>query len=147
MPSAAQSESVTIVSNTESSIPAGEPEPQSSLRERILKRSGVLPERTLSIEEWDGDEVLVIGMDAATRGRMMQAFADSGTGKINITESYVDTLIECAYDPLTREHLFSEADRGLIRSLAGRPVEMIWKTAMDLSGMQADAVGTAAGNS
>ena len=114
-------------------------------RERILAAKDRREER-LTVPEWDGIEILLMGMTAAQRAEQIQDLTASG-GKPNIRNLYPDAIIACAHDPETREPIFDQADRDELLVKGAAVIERIALRALELSGMAPGAIEAAKKNS
>ena len=112
-----------------------------SLRDRILS-SADIPSEVVHVPEWDCD-VLVKGMTAGDRARMLQRATDAQTQQVDFAAVYPEVIIATVHDPETGEQVFEPSDRDNVMSKAGAAIERLVTVGMRLSGMSADAVDVA----
>jgi len=99
-------------------------------------------EEIITVPEWDGVDILLIGMNAEQRATQIEELTSSG-GKPKIANLYPDAIIACAYDPESREPIFGPEDRGELQLHSAAVIERIALRALELSGMAPGAVEAA----
>lgn len=110
----------------------------SDLRAKIFaaKDIGV---QVIAVPEWDV-QIEVRGMTGQERSEFMRAAIDHKTGQPRLDRVYSQVVITCCYDPATGERLFSDADRDLLDTKAASATALLAQVAMELSGIDEDAV-------
>jgi hypothetical protein len=107
-----------------------------SLRDKIMAASDI-PTETVTVPEW-GVEVLVKGMSAGERIRLMQNAFDQQTQQVNMSIVYPDVLVACTFDPETDDPVFTEQDKTAILSKSSAAVERVANVGLKLSGIGKD---------
>lgn len=113
-----------------------------SLRDKILAADDI-PSELVRIPEWDVD-LLVRGMTARDRIRLMQTAVDPNTGQINMSIVYPDVVVACVLDPATKQPVFTEDDKESVLGKASAAIETIAAVGLRLSGIgkdEQDAMG------
>lgn len=113
-----------------------------SLKDKILASSDI-PSELLEIPEWDV-ELLVQGMSAGERLSLMQNAYDQKAQQVNMTIVYPDVVVACAFDPETKEPIFTEADKPELMKKSSAAIERIAAAGLALSGIgqeQQDSAG------
>jgi hypothetical protein len=104
-----------------------------SLRDKIMAAEDI-PTETVTVPEW-GVEVLVKGMSAGERIRLMQNAFDQQTQQVNMSIVYPDVLVACTFDPETDDPVFTEQDKSAILSKSSAAVERVANVGLKLSGI------------
>ncbi len=115
-----------------------------NLREQILAAND-LKEKVVEIPEW-GTAVIVRTLTGSQRAALLQEAVDQRTGKVDFSCLYPDLVILAAYDPQTKEPIFTMADREALAGKAGHIIERIAQEASKLSGLDAGAFEAAQKN-
>lgn len=116
-----------------------------SLRDKI-RQVNDLPEKTIHIDEWDTD-ILILGMTAKERsvfGDRAQAYKDGKTTDADLAAEYA---ILCARDPETRQLIFEPTDRAWLVDKSNAAIQAIGLEWMRLSGILPGEVKVAEKNS
>ena len=107
-----------------------------SLRDKIMAAEDI-PSESVSVPEW-GVDVLVKGMSAGERIRLMQNAFDQNTQQVNMSIVYPDVLVACTFDPKTGEAVFSDEDKSAILAKSSAAVERLANVGLRLSGIGKD---------
>ena len=117
------------------------------LREEIL---GIQDcgEKTIKIPQWKNKKVLVKAFSAGARYDMISQCTTITDGEAEVSgkKLLILTVIEAAHDPATGAKLFTIADYETIMAKSYGAIELIARTANELSGIGADAVEDAEKN-
>jgi hypothetical protein len=108
-----------------------------NLRETILAVEDI-PSETIHVKEWNVD-LLIKGMTAGDRVLLMQNAYDQTTQQVNMAAVYPDVVVSCAYDPTTKEPVFTNADKDAILRKSSAAIERIADVGLKLSGIGKDA--------
>jgi len=114
-----------------------------NLRQAILAKDDIRSEK-LYIEEWD-TEILVRGLSGKARAIMLNTCMDKD-GNADISKLYPFLIVECCYDPESRERIFEDTDKDIVFEKSGEAQEKIAAKVMDISGLNAEAKDTARKN-
>lgn len=117
---------------------------RTKLRDKILAAKDI-KEETYEVPEWDVT-LLLRGMTAKQRGRVMQACTDPKTGAVSYEKMYPKLTISGCFDPETKEAVFDDSDNDSINEKDGGIVETIAMKIMNLSGTNKDALADAIKN-
>ncbi len=112
-----------------------------SLKDQIRKADDIEVE-TIDVDEW-GVKVKIRGMTAGQRSQFIQDTANLEKGTVDLAKMYPDLVILTCYDPESDEPVFTQKDRDLVNSKAGKAIERIARKAMELSGLTEDAMDEA----
>lgn len=115
-----------------------------SLRSKILVSNDIGVE-TKTIPEW-GVTIEIRSMTAKERAYVQMASRDED-GEPDLDKLYALLVIYSVYDPESGERIFGEEDVPALATKNGKVMEEIAGIAMTVSGMNADSVDTAGGNS
>lgn len=107
-----------------------------NLRDKILAAEDI-PSETLEVKEW-GVTLLLKGMTAGERIKLMQNAYDQTTQQVNMAAVYPDVVVSCVHDPDTGEALFTMADRDALMAKSSAAIESIAAVGLRLSGIGAD---------
>lgn len=113
-----------------------------SLRDLILDVDDISSEE-VDVPQW-GVRVLVKGMSARDRLRIMQTATDPNTGEVDVERVYPDVIIATVHDPESGLPVFTDEDRGAILSKSYGAVEALASAGLRLSAIapaQQDALG------
>lgn len=104
-----------------------------SLRDKIMAADDI-PAETVKVPEW-GVEVLVKGMSAGERIRLMQNAFDQATQQVNMSIVYPDVLVACTFDPESGDPVFTEQDKTAILAKSSAAIERLANVGLRLSGI------------
>jgi hypothetical protein len=107
-----------------------------SLRDKILAAQDI-PTETVEVKEW-GVTVLVKGMSAGERIRLMQDAFDANTQQVNMSIVYPDVVVACTFDPDSNEPVFAAEDKSAILGKSSAAVESLAAVGLKLSGIGKD---------
>lgn len=107
-----------------------------SLRDKILAAEDI-PTESVEIPEW-GVEILMKGMSAGERIRLMEEAYNADTGQVNMSVVYPDVAIACAHDPETGDPIFTADDKEAILKKSSAAVEKLAGVGLSLSGIGKD---------
>jgi hypothetical protein len=115
-----------------------------SIRVRALKATP--PEEVVTVPEWDGAKVLVVGFTMHEQQEFLQSLTvvDSVTGervqKPDHRERMTTQLIiRTVHDPDTREPVFTQADaQAILTQMAAGPLSRLFTVCSRLAGLTAD---------
>ena len=110
----------------------------SDLRAKIFAAADI-GVSVLHIPEWDVD-IMVRGMTGAQRAEFIRNAVDPRTGQPRFDRVYSEVCILCCYDPESGDPLFTAADRDLLDTKAASATQLIAQFAMELSGIDEDAL-------
>lgn len=118
-----------------------------NLREEILGIQDC-QEKTIKIPQWKNKKVLVKAFSAGTRYDLISQCTTikDGDAEINGKKLMILTVIESAHDPETGKKIFTIADLEAVMAKSYGSIELIARTANELSGIGADAVEDAEKN-
>ncbi len=108
-----------------------------SLRDRILAANDIAT-RTLHVPEWDVD-LEIRTLSALERTRMIKACTDLA-GNVDLEKMYPLLIIASAHDPESGAKVFDHSDMTLLGDKSASAVEKVAKVAMEMSGMNAEAI-------
>lgn len=95
--------------------------------------------KEVKVEEW-GVTIELRTMTAAQRVAMFSDAYDPNTGQTNLKVLYPQVITSCCFDPKTGEPIFTEADTEAVMGKSGLVIERLAMEALNLSGMDKDAV-------
>jgi hypothetical protein len=104
-----------------------------NLRDKIMAADDI-PAEAVKVPEW-GVEVLVKGMSAGERIRLMQNAFDQSTQQVNMSIVYPDVLVACTFDPETGDAVFTEQDKTAILAKSSAAIERLANVGLRLSGI------------
>ncbi len=113
-----------------------------SLKDSILAAQDI-PTETLEVEEWNVT-LLIKGMTAGERVKLMQSAFDQDTGQVNMAAVYPDIVVGCVHDPETGSPVFDESDKEALMGKSSAAIENIASVGLRLSGIgknEKDAAG------
>lgn len=110
----------------------------SELKKTILEVAD-LQERIVDVPEW-GVKVLVRGMSAGDRAKLLESSTPAGGGKLDMANWFANLVIASAFDPDTGEKIFEVADRDSLKTKNGKAIARITDVATALSGLTDTAV-------
>ena len=120
----------------------------SSLKDKILKSVDV-PQETVLISEWGNVEILVKGMTAGQRGdwdvRVKRFSKEADSTNFSI-EAMIPLLVQCLYDPETKERIFEDTDCALLAEKSFNVLAALFDKALFLSGKSTEALKVIEGN-
>ncbi len=109
-----------------------------NLRDKILQCADV-EEELVHVPEWDCS-ILVRGMTGDKRSKLIQECvkvnAKTKQSKTDLEKMFPIMIIECAFDPDTKERIFSDEDRGALSKKSAKALDRVFKVASALSGME-----------
>lgn len=108
-----------------------------SLRDRILSANDIAT-RIFHVSEW-GVDLEIRTLSTLDRTRMIKACSDS-EGNVDLEKMYPLLIIASAYDPETGEKVFEQSDMDAISDKSASAVERVAKVAMEMSGMNPNAI-------
>lgn len=118
-----------------------------NLKDKIFAANDI-PDETLHVPEWNVD-LLMKGMTAGERVKLMQSAYDVKTEQVNMSRVYPDVVVACSFDPETNEPVFTDADKEALMSKSSAAIEKIADVGLRLSGIgkeQQDAAGKDSSN-
>ena len=108
-----------------------------SLRDRILAADDIGKE-LITVDQW-GVSLEVRTMSAGQRSQMLQTCTlDDGT--VDLDRLYPMLIIATIFDPETGEQVFTPEDVAGLQEKSAASIEHVAQTAMQMSGMTAEAV-------
>jgi hypothetical protein len=115
-----------------------------SLRDTILNAND-LKEELVEVPEW-GCSILVRSMTGKERSNLFSVAIDA-KGKLDFEKAYPVIIIASAFDPETKEKVFTTADMELLNGKNAGAMEKVAKVAMRLSGLDTESAMAAEKNS
>ena len=118
-----------------------------SLKDKILAANDI-PDEKLHVPEGKVD-LLIKGMTAGERVKLMQSAYDAKTEQVNMSRVYPDVVVACSFDPETEEPVFDDADKEALMGKSSAAIEKIADVGLRLSGIgkeQQDAAGKDSSN-
>lgn len=112
-----------------------------SLRDRILNADDV-PSELVDVPEWD-TKLLIKGMTGRERNDLYERIKGNDDRNVFMSELILTT----ACDPNTGDLLFEPADRDMLSTKSASALARVFRVAMRLSGLGADAETDALGKS
>jgi hypothetical protein len=113
-----------------------------NLKDTILATQDI-PSEEINVKEWNVT-LLLKGMTAGERVKLMQSAFDQDSGQVNMAAVYPDIVVACTYDPETGEAVFSDSDKDALMGKSSAAIESIASVGLRLSGIgkeQEDAAG------
>lgn len=110
-----------------------------SLRDRILAAEDI-DSRTIHIEQWDVD-VELRTLSAVERTRLVKSCTDA-EGLVDLEKMYPLLVIASCYDPETGGKVFDISDMDAVGDKSASAIEFVARKAMEMSGMNPNAVDT-----
>jgi len=107
-----------------------------NLRDKIMAAEDI-PSEVVNVPEWSV-EVLVKGMSAGERLRLMSNAFDMNTQQVNMSIVYPDVLVACTFDPESGDAVFTEQDKTAILAKSSAAVERVANVGLKLSGIGKD---------
>ena len=97
--------------------------------------------RVITVDAW-GLDVMVKSMTARDRARMIGNSVQQNN-QFRLEDILPDLVILCTFDPESGERVFLDGDREALLAKSAAAIEQIATVAMELSGMNDDAVDEA----
>jgi len=107
-----------------------------NLKDSILSAQDI-PEETLEVKEWNVT-VLIKGMTAGERVKLMQSAFNQDTGQVNMAAVYPDVVVSCVHDPESGEPVFTDSDKDALMGKSSAAIESIASVGLRLSGIGKD---------
>ena len=107
-----------------------------NLKDSILSAQDI-PEETLEVKEWNVT-VLIKGMTAGERVKLMQSAFNQDTGQVNMAAVYPDVVVSCVHDPESGEPVFTDSDKDALMGKSSAAIESIASVGLRLSGVGKD---------
>lgn len=108
-----------------------------NLRDKILNVNDI-QEEIVEVPEWNV-EILLKGMSGEDRNRILEECVTinpkTKETKTDLKKMYPEVIIACAYDPVTKEKIFSHEDRDALGKKNGKALDIVFKVAAKLSGL------------
>lgn len=108
-----------------------------SLRDRILAAEDIQTRRVV-VPQWEV-EVELRTLSALERTRLIKTCTD-GEGNVDLEKMYPMLVIAACFDPETGGKVFDVSDFDQIADKSAAAIEFVARNAMELSGMNANAV-------
>lgn len=116
-----------------------------AIRKQIFAADDAV-EETIEVEEW-GVKLLLLSPSAKRRAAMIDTFTTVTFGadgealtSMDVQAMIPSLVIACAFDPDTREPVFTEADREGLSAKNGMVVERVGKACLGIAGLTKGAV-------
>jgi predicted amidohydrolase len=109
-----------------------------SLRDQILAAKDRI-NKTVEVPEW-GVTIELRTMTAAQRVTMFSEAYDPNNGQTNLKVLYPQVILSCCFDPKSGEAIFTSEDVDAVMDKSGVVIERIALEALNLSGIDKDAV-------
>lgn len=107
-----------------------------SFKERIAAYPDV-KEKVITVKEWGNEKILVKGITARARYKIF--LTEEGKPRKDVALTTVQSVIECSYDPKTKEKLFTSEDAEMLLEKNSDAIEFIAGEIQEVSGMTVKA--------
>ena len=108
-----------------------------SLRDRILSANDIAT-KVIHVPLWDVD-LEIRTLSSLERTRMIKACTDKD-GNVDLEKMYPLLVISSAHDPESGMKVFDHDDMVAVSDKSAAAIEMVAKVAMEMSGMNAEAI-------
>ena len=110
-----------------------------SLRDRILAARDI-QSQSIHVSEWDVD-IEIRTLSALERTRLVKSCTDA-EGLVDLEQMYPMRVIASCFDPETGGKVFDPSDMEVVGDKSAAAIEFVARKAMELSGMNPNAVDT-----
>lgn len=109
-----------------------------SLREKIIAYPDV-KEKVITVKEWGDEKILIKGITVKNRYNIFTDENDNNKRRMDLKLITALTVIECSYDPKTKEKIFTKEDAEILMDKNADAMEYIAGEIGDISGMTVKA--------